>query len=98
MSELMIAERSAVVARKNAAGRRTRLKIREGKVYRSDDPAVRDFGHLFRPVVEQATAAPGEKRSLGTRRRKDSEATAEPAVAPKAEPKPVEISSSTDDK
>ena len=45
----------------------------KGHLYRSDDPVVRKFPQFFRPmvirstvkpvpVIEQATAAPGEKR------------------------------------
>jgi hypothetical protein len=44
-----------------------------GEIYRADDPVVRKFPQFFRPLtirstvkdkpaVEQATAAPGEKR------------------------------------
>lgn len=43
-----------------------------GKRYRSDDPLVQEHGWLFiaedelgdEPAVEQATAAPGERRSV----------------------------------
>jgi hypothetical protein len=50
----------------------TEVNIREGWLFASDDPIVRKYPTLFGPVVvrvsvpgarvEQATAAPGEKR------------------------------------
>jgi hypothetical protein len=46
--------------------------FRKGELYRSDDPVVRKYPQFFRPMqirstvkaprIEQATAAPGEKR------------------------------------
>lgn len=40
------------------------VTIREGDKYPEDDPLVRAFQWLFRDSgVEQATAAPGEKRA-----------------------------------
>ena len=42
--------------------------FREGDLIRANDPAVKKWPHLFGPVrfthdrIEQATAAPGEKR------------------------------------
>lgn len=44
-----------------AAGR---VHVREGVVLPDDDPVVAGREHLFEPVVETATAAPGEKRRL----------------------------------
>lgn len=42
--------------------------VREGDIVSSDDPVVRKNATLFEPisvpVVEQATAAPGERRSV----------------------------------
>lgn len=42
--------------------------VREGDIVSSDDPVVRKHAALFEPitvpVVEQATAAPGERRSV----------------------------------
>lgn len=72
MGKLLIAARNAVVVGRNAAGRRTQQKIKEGKLYRSDDPIVQGREHLFSPV-EDMTAAPGEKRSI-RRPRKQAEA------------------------
>ena len=46
------------------------VQIVEGWPYDEDDPIVRQFPHLFSdvsPVVEQATAAPGEKRATRAR-------------------------------
>lgn len=41
-----------------------RTHIREGQEFDADDPIVAKFPHLFvGDEVEQATAAPGEKRS-----------------------------------
>lgn len=39
--------------------------VRKGDVFLKDDPLVKKFPHLFGPQgvrIEQATAAPGEKR------------------------------------
>jgi len=47
----------------------TPFTIREGDTYDSDDPIVEEFKWVFADTVEQATAAPGEKRN--TRRRSD---------------------------
>lgn len=49
----------------HAAGR----FVRRGAVLRSDDPVVKGREHLFRDVnddlgIEQATAAPGERRNV----------------------------------
>lgn len=51
------------------------IRIREGDVWAADDPLVKSRPDLFSskpvsvhrtvPVVEQATAAPGEKRRRG---------------------------------
>lgn len=87
MADHVIAEKAAVIATTNAQGRRSRIRIREGKVYRSDDPAVQGREHLFRPV-EDTSAAPGEKRNM-RRPRRQAEAAAEPAQPAKAaQPKP----------
>lgn len=49
----------------------TLIDVRKGDIFRSDDPAVAKWPQLFGPValrstgsprIEQATAAPGEKR------------------------------------
>lgn len=65
-----------VMARQNVrmSSGGARSLLRKGTVVCVDDPVVRGREHLFRPVdvthhcgegpVEQATAAPGEKRSL----------------------------------
>lgn len=46
------------------------VTVREGDRYTTDDPIVREFPWLFDPdVVEQATAAPGEKRTTRARRK-----------------------------
>jgi hypothetical protein len=49
--------------------------VREGDIVSSDDPVVRKNAALFEPilapVVEQATAAPGERRTV-TRPRKET--------------------------
>jgi hypothetical protein len=58
-----------------------RRKITKGQtIVSADDPIVRGREKLFRPLhpqqfghVEQATAAPGEKRSVGRRKRVDPE-------------------------
>jgi len=43
--------------------------VGEGDEYDSKDPIVREFGWLFdQPEIEQATAAPGEKRSAPKRK------------------------------
>lgn len=84
MAEKLIAERNAVVGGRNVKGRRTRTKIREGKIYRSDDPIVKGREHFFRPV-EDATQEPGEKRSI-RKPRKQAESTPTAAQPkPKAE-------------
>lgn len=46
-----------------APGRRL---VREGAIVRSDDPITNGRAELFEPVtaVEQATAAPGERRNV----------------------------------
>ena len=42
--------------------------VREGEIVSSDDPVVRKYAALFEPItvpgVEQATAAPGERRTV----------------------------------
>lgn len=51
--------------------------VNPSTILRSDDPLVKQFPHLFkaletsrqRPAVEQATAAPGEKRGASRQRR-----------------------------
>lgn len=49
--------------------------VREGDIVSSDDPVVRKHAALFEPIVapivEQATAAPGERRTV-TRPKKES--------------------------
>lgn len=37
--------------------------VREGEAYDADDHLVREHRWLFRSDVEQATAAPGERRN-----------------------------------
>lgn len=37
--------------------------VAEGQEFADDHPIVAEFGWLFEPPVEQATAAPGEKRA-----------------------------------
>jgi len=39
------------------------VPLRRGDAWDSDDPLVRERPDLFEHPVEQATAAPGEKRS-----------------------------------
>jgi hypothetical protein len=67
-----------------------RLAFSKGDPIESDHPAVKANPHLFGPLtfrhpvagrVEQATAAPGEKRTLSIRRK--------PKAAAKPEPEPV---------
>lgn len=44
-----------------------RVVVREGAEYDSNDEVVREFGWMFERVggaVEQATAAPGERRNV----------------------------------
>lgn len=38
--------------------------VRRGQTVAADDPVLKGREHLFRPSVEQATAAPGEQRDL----------------------------------
>lgn len=49
--------------------------VREGDIVSSDDPVVRKHGDLFEPItvptIEQATAAPGERRTV-TRPKKEA--------------------------
>ena len=48
------------------------LHFRAGDLFAADHQAVKKWPHLFgpsQPVVEQATAAPGEKRASPLRRR-----------------------------
>jgi len=40
------------------------VNLRDGDRYDDDDPAVREFPSLFGDVVEEATARPGERRSV----------------------------------
>jgi hypothetical protein len=68
----MAAKGSLVVALTSfvAGGKSGELAVREGDVYNADDPLVAKHPSLFGPLVvrdsspriEQATAAPGEKR------------------------------------
>lgn len=74
MAKMLIAETSAVVVTRNKDGKKVQRKIRANKVYRDDDPVVQGREHLFAPV-EDTTAAPGAKRSIGRGRRKVEEAT-----------------------
>ena len=41
------------------------VMVHDGDVFPADHPVVKGRAHLFKPVlsVEQATAAPGEKRN-----------------------------------
>lgn len=55
---------TVVVTTSNGASR----GVRQGDVIPDDDPIVREFPWLFEAAVEQATAAPGEKRSVRRRR------------------------------
>jgi hypothetical protein len=62
------------------------VEYHAGEVVGRDDPAFRKAPHLFAPlivrgVVEQATAAPGEKRKLGLRKPREATAAEEVAVA-----------------
>lgn len=41
-----------------------RFDVVKGQRFDDDHPMVRDFPWLFGPVVEQATAAPGEIRNV----------------------------------
>lgn len=88
MADLLIADQAAVIIKKDAKGRRSRTTIREGKIYRSDDPVVQGREHLFRQV-EEATAVPGERRNVGRRGRKQAEPTPTVTVA-KATPASAE--------
>lgn len=92
MADMLIAQHNATVATVSKKGRRGRARINKGSLYRSDDPIVQGREHLFR-VVEQATAEPGEKRSIGTRRSRKSEPTKRSEPAKAAEPTPIEDSS-----
>ncbi|QRZ05896.1 hypothetical protein [Mycolicibacterium austroafricanum] len=75
--------------------------IRPGDLFDKTDPCVKGREHLFEPVevnaerrrstVEDASAAPGEKRSLSTRRRTRDTADkpeGDPAEKPEA---PTEV-------
>jgi len=65
--------------------------FRIGDPVRASDPAVKKWPHLFgptnfnHPLVEQATAAPGEKRSY---RFKSKKVAAKPEPKPEPEPEP----------
>lgn len=62
MTDLLVARRAAVIRGRNPR------RISKGQIFRADDPIVKGREHLFRlldvPDVEQATAAPGEKRTV----------------------------------
>lgn len=92
MADYVIAEKAAVISSKNDKGNRSRTRIREGKLYRSDDPIVRGREHLFRPV-EDTAQAPGEKRNV-RRTRKQAETTA-PQPTKAAQPKPAAAKSAS---
>jgi hypothetical protein len=76
------------------------LFVKEGELVHKDHPLLKGREELFepaeqltrfdRPEIEQATAAPGEKRGNGRRRRRmsetETEPEAEPATEPEAEP------------
>lgn len=71
------------------------LEIRQGDLIEADHPLARKHPNLFsepelRFPVEQATAAPGEKRILGIRSKPKAapKAKAEKAPEPKPEPEP----------
>lgn len=53
------AQRSAVITTSSGVV----VGIREGQAFDADDSVVREFPWVFDPPVEQATAAPGERRS-----------------------------------
>lgn len=64
-------------------GRRT---VREGDLVDSSDPVAVGREQLFAPVediVEAATAAPGESRTVAPRKRASKKAAAKKAAAPK---------------
>jgi hypothetical protein len=46
----------------------TREILVPGKPYDTDDPFVKEFAWAFESDVEQATAAPGEKRTTSRRK------------------------------
>lgn len=64
--------------------------VHAGDILADDDPILKGRGHLFEDLseyvtrttsqVEQATAAPGEKRSLGKRGRKPKKHDTEPVT------------------
>jgi hypothetical protein len=76
-------------------------KIHRGQTYYADDSRIVGMEHNFKPFkvdneIEQATAAPGEKRS--TRIRKESKPeTAEPAEEQTPEPVPEQSTEGSTD-
>jgi D-aminopeptidase len=44
------------------------ITVRDGDEYANDDPIVAAFPWMFTEPVEQATAAPGEKRAVRRKR------------------------------
>lgn len=66
-----------VAAKKGVAG--PGRSINEGDVLNASDPAVKGREHLFQPLedyldaVEQATAAPGEKRAVRRSQRREGD-------------------------
>jgi len=60
MGEVIRANRSTVVTTRHGL----RVAVVAGQPYDADSELVRDFPHLFGPVVEQATANPGEVRNV----------------------------------
>jgi hypothetical protein len=75
-----------------------RLAFSKGDPIEADHPAVKQNPHLFGPLVfrhptrggvEQATAAPGEKRTLSLRRKSKAAVKPTPEPEPEPEPEPV---------
>jgi hypothetical protein len=73
------------------------VEYHKGEIVDANDPALKKWPQLFEPValrggsVEQATAAPGEKRRLLSRKPKAAPAkakAAEPTAAPTPAPTP----------
>jgi hypothetical protein len=80
MADIYVATQSAmlVVDGKRHFIHKDRTRVREGHPLLTRNPGmfkILDVDYDVEPAVEQATAAPGEKRSVSTRRARSSDRT-----------------------